>query len=168
MKTFLAALLAVLAAAADAPNGKFDDFGITFDHPKEWAVKTNTRIKGEKTVSAFGDKGPGVTITLLDGKEDPKQQGELIDKALKETYKGAVIKDSEKPAKRKLLGADREGQEFVFELKNRPGVKTKVEYYAFQTPSKKYTVSVTLQSDVMDADGKKGLETIADSLAEKK
>ena len=171
MKTQLTALLAglavVLAAgAARAEDAKFEKHGLTFTYPKDgWTVKDDAK-KDVTTITAVNGKGTTVTITLNGPDVDPKLLAGELDKTFKNIFKDKVVKDSDKPAKRKLLGAEREGQTLEIELAK--GVTSKLEYYAFQTASKKNTVSVTLQTTSFDADAKKVVDMIADSLMESK
>ena len=168
MKTHLTALLvAVLAAgAARAEDATFDKHGVTFTYPKDgWTVKDDAK-KDVTTITAVNGKGTTVTITLNAPEKDPKALAAELDKTCKNLFKDKIVKDSDKPAKRKLLGAEREGQTLEIELAK--GVTSKLEYYAFQTASKKNTVSVTLQTTSFDADAKKVVDMIADSLMESK
>jgi hypothetical protein len=171
MKTLLTTLLAGLAVAlaaagARADDAKFDKHGVTFTYPKDgWTIKDDAK-KDVTTITAANDKGTTVTITLNGPEVDPKTLAGELDKTFKNIFKDKVVKDSDKPAKRKLLGAEREGQ--TLEIKIAEGVTSKLEYYAFPTPSKKNTISVTLQTVSFDADAKKVVDMIADSLMEAK
>jgi hypothetical protein len=168
MKTHLTALLvvALVGGASLADDAKFEKHGLTFTYPKDgWTVKDDAK-KDVTTITAMNAKGSTVTITLNGSEVDPKVLAAELDKTFKNIFKDKVIKDSDKPAKRKVLGAEREGQ--TLEIKLAEGVTSKLEYYAFQTSSKKNTISVTLQTTSFDADAKKVVDMIADSLMEAK
>src|SRR5262249_21186835 len=113
------------------------------------------------------DKGTQVMVQVYDGGIDPKLiQGEL-DKALRKAFEGKLVKDSDKPAKRKLVGEERTGITMDFEVVK--GVTTNVEFYAFKAPSNKRTLAAMFQFSPFDADAaKKGFAVIADSLEEAK
>jgi hypothetical protein len=168
MKTLLTAvlggLLAVLATnAVHADDAKFDDKGVTFTYPKDWTVKADSK-KDLVTITAVNNKGTTVTITMNSPEVDPKLISGELDKTFKKIFEGKVVKDSDKPVKRKLMGAEREGQALEIEIVK--GVTSKLEYFAFK--GSKNTISVTLQTTSIDADAKKGVDMIADTLAEKK
>src|SRR5262245_42496330 len=130
--THLTALVvvALAAGAARAEDATFDKHGVTFTYPKDgWTVTDEVKSDGT-TITAVNGKGTPVTITLLPPEKDPKALAGVLDKTFKDMYKDKLIKDSDKPAKRKLLGAEREGQTLEFKLTE--SATSKVEYYAFQ------------------------------------
>lgn len=170
MKTLLSALLCGVVAAA-APNAiraddaTFDQYGITFTHPKDWTVKADD--KGAfKIVTAQTGKGTTVVLMLHAPEIEPKVLADGLDKQYKKVFEGKIVPGSDKPVKRKLLGAERDGG--GMEIKIVEGTTGKLEYYAFQTPSKKNTISVILNTYTSDPDGAKAVEKLAESLAEKK
>ena len=170
MKTFLSALLFGLLAAlatnaVQAQDMKFDESGITFNHPKEWKVKAKTSDKKDlTTITAENGKGTTLTITLNDPSIDPKMISDELGKTFKKIFETKIVPGSDKPMKRKLLGTERDGQ--MLEILILQGVTSTLEYYAFKGP--KNTISVTMHTTSNDPDGKKAVEMIADSLAEKK
>src|SRR5579872_6682994 len=136
MKTLLSALLFGLFAAVAtnavraADDAKFDNHGLTFNHPKDWTVKADAK-RDATTITADNGKGSSVMITLQGSEVDPKTLTDIQVKAYKKAFEGKVVKDSEKPIKRKVLGSEREGHSL--EVKLFEGVTMKLEHYAFQT-----------------------------------
>jgi hypothetical protein len=171
MKTLLTALVAGLAVAlaaagARADDAKFDKHGVTFTHPKDgWTIKDESK-NDVTTITAANDKGSTVTITLNAPAVEPKTISDQLDQTYKKIFEGKIVANSDKAAKRKLLGEERQGK--TMEIKIAEGVTTTVEYYVFQTPSKKNTIGVIFTTNSFDADGKKGVQMILDSIAEAK
>ncbi len=171
MRAFLSALpLALVVALAancayadDDDNKKYDDNGVTFTYPKDWNVKVDPK-PGVTSITIENKKGSLALVQVYSADTDPKLVMSELDKSLKKSFAGKIVKDSDKASKRKLIGEEREGQKMSIMIVG--DITSDLEYYAFKGASKK-TVCVTLQSTSADAGAKKLVDAIADSLMEK-
>jgi hypothetical protein len=172
MKTFLSALVFAVVAgmgtnrAFAADDEKYDDNGVTFTYPKDWKLTVDPK-KGVTTIKVENKKGALAMVQVYAPDTDPKLISTEVEKSLRKIFEGKIVKETDKPSKRKLLGEERDGQ--TLEIKVGVGdVTSKMEFYAFKAPSKKATICVTLQSASIDSDAKKMVDMIADSLMESK
>lgn len=171
MKTVFSTLLfsLILAAATTcvhaADDATYDRHGITFTYPRDWTVKTEEK-DGSTRITAKNISGSNVVITLYVPERDPKMLQDDMAREYRKAFDGKIVKDSDKPTKKKLLGGEREGQTIQIELLK--DASEKLDYYVFSTPSKKNTISVILNTFSSDPNGKTAAEKIAESLAESK
>jgi hypothetical protein len=171
MKTLLSALLFGLIVVLTtncgyaADDKTYDDNGVTFTYPKDWTVKPDPK-PGVTSINIGNNKGAMALVQVYAPEIDPKMITGELDKTFRKVFEGKLVKDTDKPIKRKLLGEEREGMAMEFKIAD--NISTKLEFYAFPSPSKKHTICVTLQSSSGDADAKKLVDAIADSLMESK
>jgi hypothetical protein len=169
MKTVFSALVfgLVLVAATNcaqaADDATFDKHGIAFTYPKDWTVKAEEK-DGSTRITAKNTSGTNVVITLYVPERDPKMLQDDMAREYRKVFADKIVKDSDKPTKKKLLGAEREGQTIEIELLK--DTHKKLDYYVFHTPSKKNTISVILDMSSTDPGGKTAAEKLAESLAE--
>ena len=172
MKTLTTAVLAgfialVAVTTVRADDASYDDKGITLTYPKDWNIKTDAK-KEFTTIVLDNKKGTSATIILHDPSIDPKTMADNLDKQYKKSFEGKIVAKSEKAAKRKLFGEERDGQTMEIELVKDTDTKTKMEFYSFKTKSNKYTITVVLTTTSFDGEGAKAIDAVTDSLKEKK
>ena len=171
MKAFCGTLFVILFAVTSvdtvraADDEKFDDFGITFTHSSDWTISVENK-DGNKTITATSKSGTTVALVLLDPDVDPKTTQEVFQQSYKKAFEGKLVKDSEKPVKRKILGAEREGSTMA--AKPAEKFEVKLDFYTFRTPSKKNILSVVLMTNSLEPEGPKAVEKLLGSLAESK
>src|SRR5262245_38531419 len=119
MRTLLLAVAvagAVLVGTALAQDAaRFSGEGIAFDYPKGWKAKAE-KARGVTAVTVRNDKGTQVLLQLHPGGTDPKVVRDLMDKSFRKAFEGKLVKGSEKAAKRKIAGGEREGVAMDFEV----------------------------------------------------
>jgi hypothetical protein len=158
--TMLAALVGV-ALAQDA--SRFSEKGVTFDYPKGWKVKSEAAA-GVQTVNVQNDKGTQAIVQVHPAGADPKAVRAAMEQVFRDAFKGKLVAGSEKAAKRKIAGGEREGAAVDFEVAK--GVAIHFQFFAFSLADKKPVVCVVFQNAAFDAGAAKaGFDRIAGSLA---
>jgi hypothetical protein len=154
-----------LAAPALAQDTKrYAEGGITFDYPKGWKATTENP-GGVVSVTVQNDKGTQAIIQIHQATADPKVVRSEMEKVFRKVFDGKLVKGSEKAAKRKIAGSERQGVAMDFEVAK--DVPIHFEFFAFPLAAKKPVVCIVLQYGEFDAtEAKKGFDLIAGSLAE--
>ncbi|HVS37615.1 MAG TPA: LamG domain-containing protein [Gemmataceae bacterium] len=154
-----------VAARKEPPPGaaRYAANGVTFDYPKAWMVMAD-KPGGVVSVAVQNDKGTQALVQVHPADADPKAVRSQLESVMRKAFEGKLVAGSEKAAKRKIAGADREGAGMDFEAAK--DVPIHFEFFAFPLAAKKPVVVVVFQNGSFDSDAaKEGFDLIAASLA---
>jgi hypothetical protein len=167
---FMVSLVVSTVSADDAKPpadvAHYSGNGIAFDYPKSWKLKDH-KIGGIANVFVQNDQGTQVILQVHPADSDPKKTGKLLEDSMRKAFEGKLVPGSEKAAKRKIAGVEREGLGMDFEVLK--DIAIHFEFASFRIDDKKPVVCMVFQNSAFDADAaKKGFDLISGSLAEAK
>jgi len=137
----------ISATLGEDETKTYSNHGITFNYPKSWQEKTETK-KSFTGITVKNPRGTQMMIQLYQPKVPPKFLLSFMSKTLQKAFGDKVLKDTIKPAKRKMMGEQRTGE--TFDINIADNINSRVELYTFTLPSKSKTMLVMFQHSTLE------------------